>query len=483
VVGLYINLKNRKNNSVDEYDTSNPFLFLEVYYELSKVMEAPRSGQGNRLDKLKEMIKIELGYKGITDRSGLEKQILRIRHPYSKEKNVDKDDALIVKTLLAYNIGLLNRTEGMGQRFAFRAFAELNWQREHIFATHVEEDKNGKNGLDTDEERKAALKILAEDPGNDVTKNSYIDYVLNFYYPEYESKGVTYSSSADQKLHFADDDMLRDYIKSNYNPDDEVASMFLARALRARFDSKEMIERYDLMDRIDQALHCKEDDLKRVLLYGILKEHNKFYTKDYVSVEDEIEEQKSTQNDDSKPNYEFVIDGKKFNVVKNENYKDNASEQYRNYVRSLYMVDKVGKDIADNYELVDSDKITQWPELENAFLRCIRTQKKEIDKFFSDRFMKLLYDNTMGNMTLLTGGKQKSDDESQNQTVGNKSYKLKKSDVHRFIKEGQFVPLGTMMVFSDMYNEGMNTANFWLPDSRKKYLEDIIDTLNEFLIS
>jgi hypothetical protein len=89
----------------------------------------------------------------------------------------------------------------------------------------------------------------------------------------------------------------------------------------------------------------------------------------------------------------------------------------------------------------------------------------------------------MGNMTLLTGGKQKSDDESQNQTVGNKSYKLKKSDVHRFIKEGQFVPLGTMMVFSDMYNEGMNTANFWLPDSRKKYLEDIIDTLNEFLIS
>ena len=147
------------------------------------------------------------------------------------------------------------------------------------------------------------------------------------------------------------------------------------------------------------------------------------------------------------------------------------------------MKDSGGKDRAEDYKVKESAEISEWSELEHVFIRCIITMKKYINDFFENWLKRFLYDNTMGNMTLLTGGKQKTGDESQNQKVGNESYKLKKQDVHDFIKQGQFVPLGTMMVFSDMYNESANAANFWLPDSRKRYLNDMIDTLDEFLIS
>ncbi len=90
----------------------------------------------------------------------------------------------------------------------------------------------------------------------------------------------------------------------------------------------------------------------------------------------------------------------------------------------------------------------------------------------------------MGNMTLLTGG-NKADEEyqktNQNQLVTNKSFKLKKQMIHNFFKKGEFVPLGTVLVFSDAYNDSANTANFWLPDSRKRYLDNMISVLKIFL--
>ena len=136
-----------------------------------------------------------------------------------------------------------------------------------------------------------------------------------------------------------------------------------------------------------------------------------------------------------------------------------------------------GGERIEDYSIKKMGEITeeQWDELEKILLTISKhTMDKHIDDFFEQDFAKLLADNTMGNMTLLTGG-------GQNQLVSNKSFKLKKRDVHKFFKQGQFVPIGTVLVFSDAYNDSAHTANFWLPDSRIRYLNNMISVLEKFL--
>ena len=87
----------------------------------------------------------------------------------------------------------------------------------------------------------------------------------------------------------------------------------------------------------------------------------------------------------------------------------------------------------------------------------------------------------MGNMTLLTGNKKQTDSSGQNQVVSNKSYSAKKDMVYNFFKQGQFVPIGTLLVFTDVYTKGTNTANYWLPDSRLAYIQEMDKTISAFL--
>ena len=93
----------------------------------------------------------------------------------------------------------------------------------------------------------------------------------------------------------------------------------------------------------------------------------------------------------------------------------------------------------------------------------------------------------MGNMTLLTGNKQRDGIENnissrgQNQAVSDKAYCEKKKIVYEFYKSGQFVPIGTLLVFTDQYTQERNAAKYWLPNSRLKYLKDMVKTISDFL--
>ena len=57
----------------------------------------------------------------------------------------------------------------------------------------------------------------------------------------------------------------------------------------------------------------------------------------------------------------------------------------------------------------------------------------------------------------------------------------KKNKIMNYSKEGKFVPIGTVMVFSGAFNNGFEFSDYWLHNSRIKYLENMIDTLKKFL--
>ncbi|MBY6798267.1 DUF1524 domain-containing protein, partial [Clostridium botulinum] len=100
--------------------------------------------------------------------------------------------------------------------------------------------------------------------------------------------------------------------------------------------------------------------------------------------------------------------------------------------------------------------------------------KKKIDDFFKYEYLELLNDNSMGNMTLLDA---KTNGDSK---IGNKPYNIKKERIYSKMKKGVFIPLSTMLVFTDLYTKSMGIKIHWLPESRVEYLNDMVNTICDF---
>lgn len=486
MVGLYINLANRIPGRVDAYLYDNDEQYLRIYYNLAEVMKTPRFGKDNRKTKLQLLIKKEIG---LTE--DIEGEIKKIRHSVSNEAGgaVNKDADRIVKILLAYNIGLLNNSGGIGQRFDFRAFANITWQREHIFATNMDEIKNQQEGLDIDEERMAALKILSEEiqMKESIYENKYIEYVKNVYFYGQSFPPKFKYENDDVELDFENELQVKTFINNNLSKEGTGPFSMLARALDTYNKCVKMKQFYDNLEQIKNAQTYDDEDIKRQMYFRILKDLGKdFYTREYVDIGSKVEEALV-----SYPNMpQYIIQVGEWSRTISDNTKDKwdlietERSAYSDYVRALYMENKRGSGRADDYEVKKYEDINKWEDLKEVFRVCEQTLQENIKTFFSKEFTNLLADNTMGNMTLLTGG-NKADEKyqktNQNQLVTNKSFKLKKQMIHKFFQKGEFVPLGTVLVFSDAYNDSANTANFWLPDSRIRYLDHMISTVKIFL--
>ncbi len=483
MTGLLINLMNREDNYVDRYK-QDPFLYLEVYYQLFLIMKEPRL---NRMEVFRKLIKEQLGI----DKT-VEEFVKTTKYSDSAEKEGNTKSDIIVKMLLAYNIALLNNSKGIGQRFDFRAFAKIIWQREHIFASNVDETKNEKEGLDTVEERKTALKMLAinisEKDEKDGYKNLYMEYLRNVYFfkeskfpPDIKDKDTGITSEFD----LTNEVQVDKFRERFYDTSQRTLNSMLARAIRANQQSKELLFYYDLIEGIENAGKLEGNDRENAI-YSILVRVDNIYSKDYIDITKRLDGFLSDYpNGDSYP----VNIGKYHIEIVKDNTKDRSDvindlkDKYSDYVRDLIMEkdpDQSGVGAGSvQYRLKKITDISEWDNLWDILLLCKDTLNSKIDKYFDDDFAKQLSDNSMGNQTLLTGGNGE-ETENQNQKVSNKSYKLKKKDVREFLKKGQFVPLGTLMVFSDAYNDDAYTSNFWLPDSRLRYINNIIDTLGTF---
>ena len=157
---------------------------------------------------------------------------------------------------------------------------------------------------------------------------------------------------------------------------------------------------------------------------------------------------------------------------------DKIVDSYQNKLQGI-LYDKNNQDSLKQEDNIFNNENASF--IFSALKLSIITLNSRITTFFDEDFPRLLKDNSMGNMTLLTGNKKQTDSSGQNQVVSNKSYSAKKDMVYNFFKQGQFVPIGTLLVFTDVYTKGTNTANYWLPDSRLAYIQDMDKTISAFL--
>ena len=481
IVGLFINLCNRKEENVDEYVDDNNDLHLHVYYEINKVLKLPRS---DRESALKKLIREE-AFKG---KESVKKTIKNIK--FNEGKSSD-----IIKFLLIYNIALLSTSKGTGERFNFLANARNKWEREHIFATNVKYDAN-------DIERKATLEILA---GDDYLK--YVKYIFDINFPiefSYENNEYQLDLFSDS----INDEIIDMFIAANLAYNGNGQNEVLARALRVKKRAKELLECYCNISKIKQILGEESYDLKKLLTYKYISSFEGKYhfvenidfrsSKNYETIIrtaiSEAIEFKSLEF-----TYTLNIDNDKKVSWCNWLSQQGQDENKTNYDDLL---EKIRSSYQSKLEDIIYSKINNITELKDSSLIFDRSNEKlifaslklneitllnKVNMFFDNDLPRLLQDNCMGNMTLLTGNKERNGIQNdkgssgQNQSVSNKPYSQKKVMVYNFYKEGQFVPLGTLFVFADLYTKGTNAANFWLPDSRLKYLKDIVNTISNFL--
>ena len=526
LTGLYINLKNRKDNSVDSYSTDK-LIFLDIYHKLANVLKFPRKDRENELLKMiigETVIFEEINVKGLQENKKDSKKQFKqeiascIKRTLYKGKNENE----IVKLLLIYNIALLNNSDGIGERFNFLGQAKNKWQREHIFASNMNELKmketeetiNQMEKIDIDVERRAALNIIA---GESYFK--YIDYL-------FENKNINVSNSYGQTNTAVFDIENEEHLKIiSQTPSYEGFTFIevLRRATRAKKEAEKLLSAYEVIDMLNEISNINsksKDEIRHRYYYLINEIGENLNTADFLDINN------SGDWKNARALYFALKNGIQINehkdVLRLENNKwtakicgfevstqkkDDDDETYDNLTNMInvnlrsqigYLIfSNDNRDESENFgknekkvhkeikEFNDFDE-EAWIRIKQIMLLCQDTLINRVNKFFMNDFTKLLLDDSMGNMTLLTGGNSnengiKGKVSNQNQKVSNKPYKKKKEIIISAYKEGDFVPLGSIFVFTDMYNNTANTANFWLPDSRYRYLVSLIETIQRFL--
>lgn len=484
--GLYINLRNRRKENVDEYEEDNYETYLKVYHELSNVLKLPRDERENALKKLVRDEVFEGG-------SDIEEGIKKIKYNEGQSSK-------IIKVLLVYNIALLSSSKGTGERFNFLENARNKWEREHIFASHVNTGVNIE-GLQDMLDCSEVLDILCGD--------SYIDYV-KYLFNNYDKIKFTHEGNAyelDLSSDSIDEEIGNLFIDANLSSDGDGQNVSFARALRAKREAGYLRECCGRINEIGRIFR-EEGELKKLLAYKYISSFEgnfhffenidfAFLEKcretietavlpdiEFTSAEFTYTCKEYQENKDHWKGwlYEKDEEGKMNYVVLLETIRNHYQSRLEAavYERTADNIRKL-KDISDIFDGVNDRFIFAGLVLNKI------TLEKKIDKFFKGSFQDLMKDNSMGNMTLLTGNKQRSGIENnissrgQNQSVSDKAYCEKKKIVYEFYKSGQFVPIGTLLVFTDQYTQERNAAKYWLPNSRLKYLKDMVKTISSFL--
>ena len=148
---------------------------------------------------------------------------------------------------------------------------------------------------------------------------------------------------------------------------------------------------------------------------------------------------------------EHIHAQKSENITKIEDRKDLLKMQL------TYIDDKtIKKDIEDLLEL---EKITeeQISDIENR-----------VSKLFTDKEI-----HTIDNLALLS--------RDDNSSLNNSIFPAKRDKIKDLDKKGSFIPICTKNVFLKYYSKDVKEALKWNIEDRKFYLDEIKETLKEYL--
>jgi len=140
----------------------------------------------------------------------------------------------------------------------------------------------------------------------------------------------------------------------------------------------------------------------------------------------------------------------------------------------LKIIEIIEKAVIEKFKIKNTEK-------NRIILKEIYTN--EVDEYFEGKpnsksdYNLLLMDNSLRNLALLRNVENR---EIANEYIG------KKEKIHKYINKGTIIPYSTLLVFTDRYIDLRKENNGerwqWLPSSRDKYFQDVLNTINKFLV-
>lgn len=483
------------NDSVNENEYLNSF---QLFYEL---LEKNRNDRERLIKtKIKEMVFGE---------DGIKNKILSLNYEDSKKE--------MLHVLLLYNVILVSSTQGVGNRFNFIEYKSKTWTAEHIFP------QNSKFNLHKDdnniEEIKEFLSLITanlnENKGIE-PKNEYALRYINYIYQKEMEIFPTQKENSNEKMikckvypkileSKRKNKNGEEIVEFEYNTEKIEGLLSYKDEYEKRFANKmylivkasEFLEKLSLYEecrkllnpKVKIAINEKKDFIKNnksdFLEYSFPLIHIPKEEEKNLDVVEHLRKEIETLNFKFTFQTAMNLEGElgkiksKFEIIKQQEIEE--SEYESEIISSPSNITKIN--ISD--EVVEINKIVYEVSLEhldvlnegviNEFIKNYRDKiREEINYFFKEKFNELILDNSIANIALLDNRV------NGNNTVGNKSFSDKKVAIFNLMKKGEFVPLSTILTFSNVYTKNKDTDKYWLYKSRCIYLRELIETIQCF---
>jgi conserved hypothetical protein len=446
---------------------------LDICKIIADILNTDRDKRENYLKDI-----IKEGFCNIYDFSGnfdekeeIRKTIVKLEYSPNNGANNEK----IKNLLVLFNIILLQRNSAISNRYDFLNLKK--WTIEHIYSQSEEKliPNDGiieKNKKDTKKLRKKIKNFEKQIQGLSEKRKLEIN-------EEYIDKIKMVKDNKKRAKYELDKYLLEDK---------EIERIPIRR--------KQIIDSLcDYLSKSGKENTDWEDDVNNIrILIQVLEELN---NKEKTSECNDLEKAKDFLDEHKgKICGEFIKEIRKKTNYPNVYIEKNLKELLKNklqkneleYIISLYDISNLLKNIGSNVGNREYLINTIFYHIENEvkelyekyYLSNIENRKKlyeeEVEEYFKNKHNSYLEDDTITNIALLNC--------NENGDIGN-SYLEKKEKIQDMISSGSSIPYSTLLVFTDRYQDMRKVDNGerwqWLLSSRKRYLDDIVNVLCEFL--
>lgn len=473
-----------------------------VCEEICEIISKNRNDRLNVLkqklwDKMKKMILVE-------NTNELRDCIEKLKYIENDEENNNKIRAI----LLLYNILLMSKNKGVGNRYDFLRFNR--WSLEHIHSQKEELIEHKKKQIEKlknkmDEIEKSTMENIEKHKRK---KYEEVNKIKDLTKRQERTQAVEKSLEAFEEKYIEEKEKKLKEIKLELKKFKSVEEVRVIRKeiikeLNTYYEEKESSNNANQINRISLLFKQLENiesqnfefylneeiDLRKVLIPENSEKHKKVLVSKiikvgiYSTLEEVIMRSNNFEDMYNKVNksLQFGIKLAKENQELEESY--NAFRDYKNSLQRIeeqdeYYISKIVKKIelqvVDGFfRLLKEEKRSIYKEnIRNLILDIYNS---EIDEYFKEKHNKLVDDQSIKNLTLLRG--------EENRKIANE-YIKKKEEIYKCLKRGTVIPYSTLLVFFDAYSniDSINAGEKWqwLPRSRDKYFEDLMESIEEF---
>ncbi len=472
-----------------------------VWEEIHEIISEHRN---NRLNIIKKKIWIKIKkILLIENKDELNSAIEKLKYIENDEENNNKIRCI----LLLYNILLMSKNKGVGNRYDFLRYNR--WTIEHIHSQNEQLIEHKKEQIEKIQLRKSEIEKKAILDFEEKKRERYnqIDKIKNESIKEERIKVIEADLKQLQKRINEDkkdkigkaDEELKQYksFEEIYFIRKEIIEELDAyyESIDSSDSNAKKVRRisflFEQLDRIEikgfDEYISKQNDLKEIIIPKNSEKHRKVLLDKLIqsTVHSNIEKliEKSNNIEDIYLEINKILrfgikllkgDSEILNIYNEfKSYKNNYPDTQIEYKLSE-LVRRIEFQIIESFFKMLKENIT------NSYRNDIREVllsifQSEIDEYYVEQHNKVMNDDSIKNLTLLRS--------KENRAIANE-YIKKKQKIHKFLKEGTVIPYSTLLVFFDAYSNIDSIASGekwqWLPKSRDKYFEDLVKEIDVF---